>query len=255
MFRPRWIMALLACFALAGGFAWLGQWQLSRSIDFAPPEAGISEVERPIAELLGPGDYLTSRQEGHRVTVAGNFVPGDFRIITERDDAGTDGYWVAGQFRLAQTAEPTSIAIALGFTTDLDVAQEAVRTASTWQTTLTGRLFPDEGVGVPPAHDPYELTSMSPAGLLGIWHDTENLHVYRAFMLSDTAIAPLEVITTSPPDEGTRVSWINIFYAAEWIIFAGFALYIWYRLAKDAWERETEDFEEAAAAAASGSLD
>ena len=29
-------------------------------------------------------------------------------------------------------------------------------------------------------------------------------------------------------------------------IFAGFAFYIWYRLAKDAWERELEDLEDEA---------
>jgi hypothetical protein len=30
-------------------------------------------------------------------------------------------------------------------------------------------------------------------------------------------------------------------------VFAGFAFYLWYRLAKDAWEKEVEDFEDEAA--------
>jgi hypothetical protein len=46
------------------------------------------------------------------------------------------------------------------------------------------------------------------------------------------------------------VNWLNIFYAAEWAIFAGFAFYLWYRLAKDAWEREVEEFEDAEPASA-----
>ena len=41
------------------------------------------------------------------------------------------------------------------------------------------------------------------------------------------------------------MNWLNIFYAAEWAVFAGFAFYLWYRLAKDAWEKEVEDFEDA----------
>lgn len=250
MFRPRWIAALVGFMLVAGGFAWLGQWQLSRSIDFAPPVAGSSEIAQPLADVLGPGDYLTSRQEGQRVAVTGSFVPGDFIVITQRDDAGTPGYWVATQLRIADVAEPTSVAVALGFTTDRAIAESFVGTAVEANTVnLTGRLFPDEGVGMPPRDNPFEMTVMSPAGLLGVWHETENLHVYRAFLLSDTALPGLEVITTSPPNAGTVISWINIFYAVEWIVFAGFALYLWYRLAKDAWEREVEDFEEAAAGA------
>ena len=46
------------------------------------------------------------------------------------------------------------------------------------------------------------------------------------------------------PDEQSQVNWLNIFYAAEWAVFAGFAFYLWYRLARDAWERELEDFED-----------
>jgi hypothetical protein len=38
-------------------------------------------------------------------------------------------------------------------------------------------------------------------------------------------------------------------YAAEWAIFAGFAVFLWYRLVKDAWERERDDALEAAEAA------
>jgi surfeit locus 1 family protein len=32
--------------------------------------------------------------------------------------------------------------------------------------------------------------------------------------------------------------------AAEWVIFAGFAVFLWYRLARDAWEREKEELDE-----------
>ncbi|WP_317451759.1 hypothetical protein [Microbacterium sp. NIBRBAC000506063] len=61
--------------------------------------------------------------------------------------------------------------------------------------------------------------------------------------------AGLVDISSPPPTEGSTVNWLNIFYAVEWAIFAGFAFYMWYRLARDSWEREVEDFEEARAAA------
>ena len=59
----------------------------------------------------------------------------------------------------------------------------------------------------------------------------------------------LVAIDSPAPAEGSSVNWLNIFYAIEWAIFAGFAFYMWYRLAKDAWEKEIEVLEEAQAAA------
>ena len=57
--RPRWIAALLLCLGIAAGFAGLGQWQLSRSIDNAQaedaPEAPKADAtETPAADDAAP---------------------------------------------------------------------------------------------------------------------------------------------------------------------------------------------------------
>jgi hypothetical protein len=106
--------------------------------------------------------------------------------------------------------------------------------------TVTGRLVADEGPVVPPSGDPLELTVMSPAALLSRWHDIAGLAVYRPYLLSDHAEAGLATISAPPPAEN-GVNWLNLFYAVEWAVFAGFAFYMWYRLAKDAWEKECEE--------------
>ncbi|MGB4137921.1 MAG: SURF1 family protein, partial [Microbacterium sp.] len=99
---------------------------------------------------------------------------------------------------------------------------------------------------VPPPRDaPFDLNRMSPAALLGLWHDTDGLNVYRPYLASAKAPQGLVDISSPAPDEHSAVNWLNIFYAAEWAVFAGFAFYLWYRLAKDAWERELEEFEDA----------
>ena len=113
---------------------------------------------------------------------------------------------------------------------------------------LTGRLISDEGPVVPPrGADPQEITRMSSAALLGRWHDVAGLDVYRPYLTSDEPLAGLEEISSPAPAEASTVNWLNIFYAAEWAVFAGFAFYLWYRLARDAWEKELEDLEDAAA--------
>ena len=86
---------------------------------------------------------------------------------------------------------------------------------------------------------------MSPAALLGRWHDIDGLDVYRPYLTSDEPLGGLDDISSPAPAEPSTVNWLNIFYAVEWAVFAGFAFYLWYRLARDAWERELEELEEA----------
>jgi cytochrome oxidase assembly protein ShyY1 len=249
MLRRRWIGVLALCLLVAGIFAWLGQWQLSRAIDTSPPPAGATEQVRPLTDVIQPGEYLDQSLGGQRVSTSGTWVPGDFIVLSQRFNDGDEGYWVSGQLRVA---ERTSIAVAIGWAPTREKAAAAASTldaAGAVKVEITGRLIDDEGVEVPPASDPLELTRMSPAALLSRWHDIDRLDVYRPYLASATATAGLTDISSPAPTEGSPINWLNIFYAAEWAVFAGFAFYLWYRLAKDAWERDVEAFEEAAASA------
>ena len=257
MLRPQWLGMLLLCLVVAGVFAWLGQWQLSRAIDTDPPPPGATEEVRPLADVADPGEYLPEPLVGQRVTVDGFWMPGNFLVVESRFNDGVEGYWVTGQLRLAETDEPTSLAVALGWAPTLDEAQAAAeqldrRASSPVKTpaTVTGRLISDEGPVPPPEDaDPQTMTRMSPAALLGQWTDVDGVDVYRPYVASESAPPPLDDIDSPAPDESSTVNWLNIFYAAEWAIFAGFAFYLWYRLARDAWEKELEDYEDAAAEA------
>ncbi|WP_127474365.1 SURF1 family protein [Microbacterium sulfonylureivorans] len=263
MLRPQWIGMLLLCLVVAGVFAWLGQWQLGRAIDTDPPPAGATEEVRPLEDVAGPGEYLPEPLVGQRVTTEGFWMPGDFVIVESRYNDDVEGYWVTGQLRLSGTDAPTSIAVAIGWAPTLDEAQAAAeqldRRASApvkSPATVTGRLISDEGPVPPPdGADPQTLTRMSPAALLGRWQDVDGLEVYRPYLASEAASPPLADIASPAPEEGAGVNWLNIFYAAEWAVFAGFAFYLWYRLARDAWEKELEDFEDAEATGPDGAAE
>lgn len=253
MLRPRWIAMLGLCLVVAGVFAWLGQWQLGRAIDTNPTPPGATEVVRPLADVTEPGQYLPEPLVGQLVETSGQWVPGDFLIVESRYNDGAEGYWVTGQLRIADAASPTSVAVAVGWAPTRADAESAVeqreRDAAAPvpdQVRITGRLIADEGPLPPPrGSDPQTMTRMSPAALLSQWHDIEGLDVYRPYIASRAAPAGLDDIHSPPPDEGSRVNWLNIFYAIEWAVFAGFAFYLWYRLAKDAWEKEVEEIEDA----------
>ncbi|WP_036284647.1 SURF1 family protein [Microbacterium luticocti] len=249
MLRPRWLAMLGLCLVVAGVFAWLGQWQLGRALDTVPVEPGQTEKIVPIDEVVAPGQYLNAPLVGQKVTARGHFVPGDFLVVSRRMNDGVEGFWVTGQFRL-DTATPTSLAVAVGWAPTLTQAKDAaaaLNAASPAASTVTGRLISDEGPALPPRDDPYALTTMSPAALLGRWHDVADLAVYRPYLTDDTALGGLQPISSHIPEEQGGLNWLNLFYAAEWAVFAGFAFYLWYRLAKDAWEKEVEELEDAAA--------
>jgi len=257
MLRPRWIAMLALCLVVAGVFAWLGQWQLGRALATAPVAPGTTEIVKPIADVVKPGAYLDGALVGQKVEVSGVYLPGDFILVSQRLNDGREGYWVTGQFRLVGVAgqTPASLAVAIGWAPTQAAAEAAVarldRDASAPVRTpvrLVGRLVSDEGPVVPPKDHPMELTVMSPAALLSRWHGTEGVDVYRPYLLADAAADGLVTISAPPPDERNGVNWLNLFYAVEWAVFAGFAFYLWYRLAKDAWEKEVEALADAALA-------
>ncbi|WP_448721589.1 SURF1 family protein [Microbacterium natoriense] len=249
MLRGRWIAMLLLCLLVAGVFAWLGQWQLGRAVDTAPQAPGATEEVRPLTEVVDPGEYLPEPLVGQKVETEGRWIAGDFIVVSSRFNDGAQGYWVTGQLRVD---ERTSIAVAVGWAPDRESADAAAKRleagADGGDVTVSGRLISDEGPVLPTRDDPERLDRMSPAALLSRWHDVEQLDVYRPYLASTTATAGLIDISSPAPEEGSSVNWLNIFYAVEWAIFAGFAFYLWYRLAKDAWEREVEEFEDAASA-------
>ena len=164
---------------------------------------------------------------------------------------------MTGQLRVADDAgaQPVSVAVAIGWAaTEADALaavdqlnqDAAAPGAADTPLAITGRLISDEGPVLPPKDgDPLTLTRMSPAALLSRWHDIEGLDVYRAYIAAEVPQGPLDAISSPAPAEGAPVNWLNIFYAIEWAVFAGFAFYLWYRLARDAWEREVEEIEEA----------
>ena len=198
---------------------------------------------------MSPGEYVPEPLVGQRVETAGAWVAGDFLVVSSRFNDDVEGYWVTGQLRVA---DRTSIAVALGWAPDRESADAAVATleksAAGTEAEITGRIISDEGTALPPTNDPFAMNKMSPAMLLSQWHETEELSMFRPYLASVDAPAGLVDIVSPAPDELASVNWLNIFYAIEWAVFAGFAFYIWYRLAKDRWQLEVEEFEERTAA-------
>jgi len=257
MRQPRWIGMLVLALAVAAVFAWLGQWQLGRAIVQNEIAEGGSETVVPLETVVKPGTPMYESDIGRMVASDGAFVPGDFIVISNRLNGADQGYWVSGHF---ETARGVALAVGLGWTAERstadDVAERLNRDglaslpeasaspqpddAPAPDLRLTGRVLPSQGPELPPEGDPFELTTMSVAALINVWSGMDDRDVYSVYVVSADAPDGLTRIDAPPPEPDVQVNWLNIFYAIEWVVFAGFAVFFWYRLVKDAWERENE---------------
>ncbi|MFO7690208.1 MAG: SURF1 family cytochrome oxidase biogenesis protein [Cryobacterium sp.] len=263
MVRTRWVLALLLALAIAAAFAVLGHWQLERAIESGVVVERQTELVMPLTDIVQPDGPVAQIATGQRVSSTGFYVPGDDEVISERFNGGVLGYWVVSHF---VTADGSSIAVARGWTEDKATALNATDTASreaaassaaaalgleaplgTAPETLTGRFLPGEPPIAPDEEgDPYEMRTVAPAALVNLWDGFTDQSVYFGYIVDAEALSGLDVIDSPVPVVEKELNWLNIFYAVEWAVFAGFAVYLWYRLVRDAYEREQEDLEEAA---------
>ena len=256
MRRPRWIAALVLALAIAAIFAGLGQWQLERAVSSGQVDDRPTETVQPLTSVASPQQPVLAVEAAQRVSTSGTFEPADYGILADRLNGGRSGYWVVGHLAVDEPGAP-ALAVALGWAPDRDTAV-AVRDALAAQPRASGpeevdgRYVDPDAPNVDDAEKSeggrYDLTTMSPAAFVNIWTAlSASTDVYGGYVISSTAPDGLDVIDAPEPDRSVELNWLNIFYAAEWVIFAGFAVFLWYRLARDAWEREKEELEESEA--------
>jgi cytochrome oxidase assembly protein ShyY1 len=255
MLRPRWVLALLLALGIAAGFALLGQWQLERAVEQAVVQERPTEDVRPLADVAQPDGPTEQAATGQRVEVTGTFVPGDTVIVEGRLNDGVAGYWPVAHLEVTDAA-PGGLPIALGWASDLEAAQQAADrfdAQAGGEVTVVGRFLPSEAPIAPDAEaDPNSMQTVAVAQLINVWADYDDRPVYFGYVTSAEPAAGLEAISSPPPEESKELNWLNVFYAVEWVVFAGFAIFLWYRLVRDAVERERDAAEEAAEADATG---
>ncbi|GEP26771.1 SURF1 family protein [Cryobacterium levicorallinum] len=245
MLRPRWVLALLLALGVAAGFALLGHWQLERAIESGVVVERSTEQVKPLADVVQPDGTVTQIATGQMVTTTGSWVPGDEQLITTRLNGGIDGFWVVSHF---QTDAAASVAVARGWAPDRATAQSVIEVLATEPSnapvTLTGRFLTGEAPELPdPEGDSMEMTKVAPSALINLWADFSDESVYSGYIVDAEAAPGLDVIDSPVPEVDQSLNWLNIFYAIEWVVFAGFAVFLWYRLVRDALEREIEDAE------------
>jgi surfeit locus 1 family protein len=241
--QPRWIAVLLVALAFATGFVLLSQWQIERSIEQSTVVERDSETVKTLDDVARPQSGVTTAAAGQLVAVDAEYVAGDYRLLVGRLHDGTSGYWVTAH---AVTENGRDLAVALGWAATEADAETAIASNPSGGE-LHGRYLATEPAGDDDLESG-DRRAMAVATLLNEWQSTTG-EVYGGFLVLGEAPAGLTTIDAPAPATEIELNWLNIFYAAEWVVFAGFAVYLWWRFVRDDWERQQQEAEEAAAAA------
>lgn len=252
--KPRWIAALLLALVLSTVFVLLSQWQFSSAQDAPPAAPSSTEQTKPLTKVIKPGIPMTADVADQMVSTSGHFLAGKQVLVEGRLQDGQPGYWVVTAFAVDDAPKLEGrgggnpvIPVARGWLEDPAEAAEAPE----GQLELSGRLLPTEAPAVDREGDPY-VSTLSVAALINRW----DVASYSGFVVADQVLAggtpvgaasadgALEEIQVSPQPQETPVNWLNIFYAIEWFVFAGFAFFLWWRLVADDYRRELEDEED-----------
>jgi hypothetical protein len=250
--RPKWIFGLFLALAVAAAFALLGQWQLERSFTEVVTE-DLSQAPLVLIDSEKPGAPLTPTAANKRVKAELFLDTQNVFIVANRlqrtDNQVVSGYWViANSGVLLKDGDSTaSLSVGIGFAESLSVAETArVELMDSIQAQAfleqTGRYLQTEGPEVlPDPTKPYLLQSFSLAQLVNLY-EGPSVESLAGFMVLDSDPGfGLEAIVIAPPEAGTQVNWLTLFYALEWALFAGFAVFLWWRLVEDQRLREAQD--------------
>ena len=219
--RPKYVAGLLLALLAASAFAWLGQWQLERSFT---KDQTIEEIQQT-------------------VTVETMLDQKNIFIVEGRVQNQQEVFWL-----IANSKDKTgkSLTLALGQSDSL-LKLEALRfelqNAAIAQAFMptTGSWLPTEAPEKVDVDKPYLLKSVSIAQLVNLYSPEKPLASYDQFLVvkgfAENYSPKLNDIT-AVLYPAPAINWLSAFYAAEWVLFAGFAVFLWGRTVKDALDAE-----------------
>ncbi|MYW48279.1 SURF1 family protein [Streptomyces sp. SID161] len=231
LLTPRWwginvfvLLAIPFC-------VFMGSWQLSRfegrvQDHRAATEQAASVRDEAASPLRGmlPVDKSTA---GRRVTVGGRY--GEQLLVPGRELDDRRGFYV---LTLLRTDSGKALPVVRGW---LPGTADAARAPAppAGEVTVTGALQAsetpgDNGVSAQGGLPAGQTAAISPASLVNL----VPYRLYDAWVTLDKADAGMKAVPASAPS-GTGLdlkAFQNLGYTGEWFVFAGFVVFMWFRL-------------------------
>ena len=226
LLTPRYWGAHLLMVAAVVAAILLGIWQLHAWQ--AGREADARDLSKaaalPLTKVMSGDDPFPGQYLGQPVSFAGTWVPKGTLYVADRDLHGKRGYWVMTPVLVGDSAMP----VVRGW------SAKPQAPAPSGSVRVDGWLQASEGSGAPD-DDPQDdvIPEMRIASV--VQHVDADL--YSGYVVAKQAgkgMAGLEKVTPASVPKVSNVSHLrNLLYAFQWWIFAGFAVYVWWRWCRD----------------------
>jgi cytochrome oxidase assembly protein ShyY1 len=242
LLAPRLLPLHLLGIAATVAAVMLGLWQVEAWQ--AQREAAARDLSTlepvPLDEVLDPDAAFPSSAVGRPVELSGSWLPGSTFYVTDRDLDGRTGLWAVTPVAVcddpAGCAQSSALLVVRGWTDDPADAPAPPE----GEVALTGWLQPPEGSGRP---DPDPSDDRLPEVRIADAIQRVDQDLYGAYLIADEvdpgdAGQGLEPVTPdSLPDPDSSTGLRNLLYGIQWFLFAGFAVYVWWRWGRDELER------------------
>lgn len=230
--RPKWVGVLLLVLIVAGVFAGLMQWQLSRTYTVV----GLSEEEQKpqsLSQFAVPGEVFPNSYD-RLATVKVELDPENVNLVENRlqlrDGSEVRGYWLIANSTVIENG--ASLTLALAFSEDPEQLKSYAVPKGEFE--ITGYVEPSDPVRQGESY----LGSVALGELVNRYFK-EPTPSYPIYLIVQSGIpTDLERIEIGIRSQQVEINWLTAFYAVEWLFFVFAAFYLWWRLVQDQVIRE-----------------
>ncbi len=225
------LLALMLCGVMVAAGIW--QWRSYESNQRQSSATALAELAsaEPVRlySVMGPDDAFPDDAVGRRVVVSGRYARPQF-FVTDRSQGGRPGVWVLTPL---VTAAGAAILVVRGWVDDLT---DPVTEVPAGPVTITGSLEPPESADSAGA-DAVDRGRQVPVVATSVLVGRVPFDLYSAYLIAEnqTPRPRVGLVPVTPPRPAVS-SWAglrNVLYSVQWFVFAGFVLYMWWRICRE----------------------
>jgi len=223
---PRILGLTVLALVMVAGMTTMGVWQLDvYNQSQADDAAQVADAEPvPLDTLLGPDQAFTAPADSRPVLAEGEYD--ERQVVVDR---GTDPPWLVAPL---VTDSGSAILVVRGLLTgSAATTGRALPPPPTGNVRVVGSLQPSEARGNDTDLADDRVPTLSTAQLIGdVSHD-----LYSGFVVltDQTPRSTLPPATPPQPDASLTAGLRNLMYALQWWLFAGFVIFLWWRMVRD----------------------
>lgn len=234
--RPRFLGLLALMVAATVVCGWLASWQWDRAHRAITTQAAEPQHLGRIQDVTGVGAAVTNDVAGQVVDATGTYAPEEQVLVTDRRIDGTDAVIVVTALHVRlDDGTDARVPVARGWlpagdvrAADGTIDRAAIPAAPTGVVTVSGLLEASEAAsgGIEDGIAPQIATPM----LVNAWGSP----MFAGYVAVTDPADGLRPMPAASSAFSQGLNWQNVGYAAQWILFGGFFLYLWWRSVRTA---------------------